>query len=89
MVIEIHDAATGTRREIVDWHAGSPVFADEMEKLPDFPAHSEPVFWLLKPGDLVCDWLNIDAPDNRGLLRMFVNLALYSKLVGICVFLFA
>lgn len=68
-------------REIVDWRAGSPIFAG------DPPSSAEPACpaprgtaWILKPGDIVCDWLKVKEADNRGLLRMVVNLTLYAKL---------
>ena len=36
--------------------------------------------WILKPGELVCDWFGVTDPDSRMLLRMFVNLTIYSKI---------
>ena len=41
------------------------------------------VSWLLKPGEYVCDWLQVEDPDSRLLLRLFVNLSIYAKLAGI------
>ncbi|MEM7619641.1 MAG: hypothetical protein AAF228_04130 [Pseudomonadota bacterium] len=36
--------------------------------------------WILLPGDIVCNWLQVEDHDSRMLLRMFINLAVYSKL---------
>lgn len=92
-MIEITDASNGKLREIVDWQAGSPVYAGDEVALAESNAAGAaeshgPLFWVLKPGDLVCDWFGVVGPDNRGLLRLFVNLALYSKIVGVCALYF-
>lgn len=93
MTVVIQDQATGKDREIVDWQAGTPVYADEVASDKDGTAtprsEVEAVHWLLKPGDLVADWCGVISPDGRGLLRLFVNLALYSKLVAIAVLAFS
>jgi hypothetical protein len=39
--------------------------------------------WILKPGEYVCDWLQVHDPDSRLLLRLFVNLSIYAKLAGL------
>ena len=44
--------------------------------------------WLLKPGEIVCNWFGVEDPDSRILLRMFVNLTLYSKIGGSIAFMF-
>ncbi|VAV99940.1 hypothetical protein MNBD_ALPHA04-584 [hydrothermal vent metagenome] len=85
MNIHAHDAFPGRGREIVDWNAGSPVYRGEEIEIVRAPALRGPWLWPLKPGDLVCDWLNVTAPDNRGLLRMLINLTLYSKVVALVV----
>ncbi|MCG8361019.1 MAG: hypothetical protein MI920_36135 [Kiloniellales bacterium] len=36
--------------------------------------------WVLKPGDVVCDWLGIMDPDSRMLFRLFINLSIYAKI---------
>ena len=41
--------------------------------------------WMLWPGDAACDYLNIEDPDSRMLLRMFINLTVYAKIAGIVV----
>ena len=92
-MIKINDASNGQLREIVDWHAGSPVYAGDEAAIAatgeNYPAETHGrFFWVLKPGDLVCDWLSVVGPDNRGLLRLLVNLALYSKIVGACALIF-
>ena len=38
-----------------------------------------PARLFLLPGELVCDWLSIEDPDSRLLLRLFVNLSVYGK----------
>ncbi|NND50134.1 MAG: hypothetical protein HKN60_07765 [Rhizobiales bacterium] len=66
---------------IIDWHAGSPIY----ERAPATDAAVASAAprgcaWLIKPGDLVCDWLKVKDADSRGLLRLFVNLTLYAKI---------
>ena len=88
MPIEIDTTAAGLReRVIVDWNAGAPVFEG------DLPAEAaiatrppRGLAWILKPGDLVCDWLRVAEADSRGLLRLFVNLTLYAKLGALIAF---
>ena len=78
-------AASETKREIVDWVAGSPVYSGEEVEVDLEQEDLGAWGWFLKPGDLVCDWFNVTATDNRGLLRMLVNLTFYSKLVAVVV----
>ena len=42
---------------------------------------------LLKPGDLICDWLKVEDAESRGLLRLFANLTLYAKIAVAFAFL--
>jgi len=74
--------------DIVDWHAGSPIRAGAA---PHEPAVATDVprslAWLIKPGDIVCDWLKVEDADSRGLLRLFVNLTLYAKIAVAIAFL--
>lgn len=35
---------------------------------------------FLLPGELVCNWLNVQDKESRMLLRMFVNLSVYGKI---------
>ena len=44
--------------------------------------------WLLKPGEVVCDWFGVEDQDSRFLLRLFVNLTIYSKIGGSIAFMF-
>ncbi len=44
--------------------------------------------WLLKPGEIVCNWFEVEDPDSRFLLRLFVNLTIYSKIGGSIAFMF-
>lgn len=54
-----------------------------------FAENKEPhIPWLLKPGEMVCDWFGVEDPDSRFLLRLFVNLTLYSKIGGSLAFMF-
>jgi hypothetical protein len=81
------DAPSGPRadqaaeRNIVDWQAGAPVFEGEVRAEPAVATEIAPgLALILKPGDIVCDWLGVAAADSRGLVRLFVNLTLYGKL---------
>lgn len=42
---------------------------------------------LLYPGTLACDLFGVRDPDGRMILRMFVNLSVYSKLAVLIAFL--
>ncbi len=44
--------------------------------------------WILKPGEIVCNWFGVEDPDSRFLLRLFVNLTIYSKIGGSIAFMF-
>ncbi|MDD9908161.1 MAG: hypothetical protein OXR62_00560 [Ahrensia sp.] len=44
---------------------------------------------FLWPGDAVCNLFNVEDPDSRMLLRMFVNLSVYGKvsvLIALAIF---
>ncbi|MEM1198495.1 MAG: hypothetical protein AAGI06_04225 [Pseudomonadota bacterium] len=43
---------------------------------------------VLLPGEYVCNWLGVEDPDSRMLLRMFVNLSIYGKIGGSIAFWF-
>ncbi len=44
---------------------------------------------ILKPGDIVCDWLSIHEEDSRMLFRLFINLTIYAKIfAGLAYLLF-
>ena len=49
---------------------------------------NEQLPWVLMPGEYVCNWLGIEDPDSRMLLRMFVNLSIYAKIGGSVAFWF-
>jgi hypothetical protein len=74
--------------DIVDWHAGSPI---RVGAAPLERAVATDVWrglgWIIKPGDIVCDWLKVEDADSRGLLRLFVNLTLYAKIAVAIAFL--
>ena len=67
--------------QIIDWHAGIPVYQHTQSSAPAV-ATPAPQWagWLIKPGDLICDWLKVEDADSRGLLRLFANLTLYAKI---------
>lgn len=44
---------------------------------------------LLWPGDAACNLLKIEDQESRMLFRMFINLTVYGKLVGLAVLFFA
>ena len=39
-------------------------------------------YWILFPGEWVCDYFKVKGENERGLLRLFVNLAVYAKIFG-------
>lgn len=41
---------------------------------------------FLWPGDFLCDVFNVHETDNRQVLRMFLNLVIYSKVVGLILY---
>ena len=47
-----------------------------------------PIPWILKPGEVVCDWFGVSDPDSRMLLRLFINLTIYSKIGASIAFMF-
>lgn len=46
-------------------------------------------YWLLRPGDYVCDVFDVRDVSNRYLLRMFLNLSVYAVVFGTLAFFFA
>ena len=42
---------------------------------------------LILPGNLVCDWFNIEQGEGRMLLRLFINLVIYCKIAVAFAFL--
>ena len=49
------------------------------DTLPKTGRITGPARLFLLPDELVCDWLSIEDPDSRLLLRLFVNLSVYGK----------
>lgn len=45
--------------------------------------------WLLNPGDIVSDLVGARNPDDRMILRLFVNLGRYAKVAMLIVLVFA
>ena len=73
------DAPAGAA--IIDWHAGSPVYERAPPSAPAVEtATPRWASWVIKPGDLICDWLKVEDADSRGLVRLFANLTLYTKI---------
>ena len=82
MPVSFSDRSTTGRfdKEIVDWQAGAPVFEGEVLPAPATATEvPRGLAWILKPGDLFCDWLRISDADSRGLARLFFNLTVYAK----------
>ena len=41
--------------------------------------------YFILPGEIFCDWVNVEDPESRMLLRMFVNLTVYGKIAVLLV----
>ncbi len=62
--------------------------ANSVAPTPEPETEDKTLPWLLLPGEYVCNWLGVEDPDSRMLLRMFVNLSIYGKIGGSVAFWF-
>lgn len=61
-----------------------------MSDLPYKTITDKIYYWLLRPGDWVCDLFKVEASyERRFLLRLFINLGVYAKVFGGIAFYFA
>ena len=61
-----------------------------MSDLPYKTTADKIFYWILRPGDWVCDLFKVEETyERRFLLRLFINLAIYAKIFGGLAFYFS
>ena len=55
---------------------------DELEALEYNTVGDKITYWLLFPGEWVCNYFKVKERNERALIRMSVNLAIYAKIAG-------
>lgn len=57
------------------------VITERLEKISGIESRTDRIAsFILLPGQLFCDWLDIQDRESVILLRMFINLSIYGKL---------
>ena len=62
---------------------------DELDALKYDTFGEKITYWLLFPGEWVCNYFNVKGRNERALIRMSVNLAIYAKIAGSIAFYYA
>lgn len=61
-----------------------------MSDLPYKTTADKIAYWMLRPGDWICDVFKVEETyEKRFLLRLFINLGVYAKVFGGLAFYFA
>jgi|GEM_PF-6199025 len=61
-----------------------------MSDLPYKTTSDKFFYWVLRPGDWICDLFKVkETYESRFLLRLFINLAIYAKIFGGLAFYFS
>lgn len=61
---------------------------DELDALKYNTLGEKITYWLLFPGEWVCNYFKVKEHNERALIRMSVNLAIYAKIVGTATLLY-